>query len=379
MKRKIVVIMSVIMLGVTIGTFVCPNLETYANEETTNEAITLVDQDGIYVEYRGIAEYSKDSWIINIYVENNKDEDFYLSLNNTLVNGYRVPLSNNGSDIQAGSKYLSEPNFDLILDTEDLAAYGISKIENIKFDVDISTSMFGDEILNTPVDLEGINKEYTGELKEEQPGKEILNQDDVYVEYRGIAEYSKSSWIINLYVENNRESEIYVSLADTLVNGFSMKLSNNGINLPAHSKYLAEPNFDLIIDTEDLEAYGITSITDIKSNLQIRTSMFGDTISETKVNLNSEPDETNASDKPVETADESESEKDQSSTSSEHTDSSTIQRVQQALNDKGYTCGTADGIAGQKTKDAISAYESSVGITINGIITDELLQSLGLQ
>lgn len=90
-----------------------------------------------------------------------------------------------------------------------------------------------------------------------------------------------------MYVENNREREIYVSLADTLVNGFSMKLSNNGINLPAHSKYLAAPNFDLIIDTEDLEAYGITSITDIKSNLQIRTSMFGDTISETEVNLNS--------------------------------------------------------------------------------------------
>lgn len=247
MKRKIVAIISTIMLGVIIGSFVCPNLEAYANEETTNESKTLVDQDGIYVEYRGIAEYSK------------------------------------------------------------------------------------------------------------------------------------SSWIINLYVENNRDSEIYVSLADTLVNGFSMKLSNNGINLPAHSKYLAAPNFDLIIDTEDLEAYGITSITDIKSNLQIRTSMFGDTISETKVNLNSEPDETNASDKTVEAADESESEKDQSSTSSEYKDSNTIQRVQQALNDKGYACGTADGIAGQKTKDAISAYESSVGITVNGIITDELLQSLVLQ
>lgn len=61
------------------------------------------------------------------------------------------------------------------------------------------------------------------------------------------------------------------------------------------------------------------------------------------------------------------------------TDQETIKLVQSLLNCMGYACGTADGITGQKTKDAISAYESSVGITVNGIITDELLQSLGLQ
>ena len=281
------VIMSTIMLGVAMGRAVCTQQAVYANEENANDSTSLVDQDGIYVEYRGISEYSDSSWIINLYVENNRDTDFYLSLRNVLINGYKVSISNNGGNIQAGSKYLSETNFDLVLDTDNLTAYGICKIDNISFDVYISTSMFGDEILSVPIILENINKEFLGEVKDEQTGKEILNQDDVYVEYRGIAEYSKSSWIINLYVENNRESEIYVSLADTLVNGFSMKLSNNGINLPAHSKYLAAPNFDLIIDTEDLEAYGITSITDIKSNLQIRTSMFGDTISETEVNLNS--------------------------------------------------------------------------------------------
>lgn len=63
----------------------------------------------------------------------------------------------------------------------------------------------------------------------------------------------------------------------------------------------------------------------------------------------------------------------------EYTDQNTIKKVQQALNDKGYDCGTADGIAGQKTKNAINAYESASGITVNGIITDELLQSLGLK
>ena len=67
-----------------------------------------------------------------------------------------------------------------------------------------------------------------------------------------------------------------------------------------------------------------------------------------------------------------------STSSTEYTDVVTIKNVQQALNNKGYNCGTADGVAGQKTKDAISAYQSASGITVNGIITDELLQSLGL-
>lgn len=160
MKKKTMVIMSAIMLGAAMGSVACPQQEVYANEENANESTSLVDQDGIYVEYRGISEYSDSSWIINLYVENNRDTDFYLSLRNVLINGYKVSISNNGGNIQAGSKYLSEPNFDLVLDTDNLAAYGISQIDNISFDVYISTSMFGDEILSVPITLENINKEF---------------------------------------------------------------------------------------------------------------------------------------------------------------------------------------------------------------------------
>ena len=165
MKKITVVIMSTIMLGVAMGRAVCTQQAVYANEENANDSTSLVDQDGIYVEYRGISEYSDSSWIINLYVENNRDTDFYLSLRNVLINGYKVSISNNGGNIQAGSKYLSEPNFDLVLDTDNLTAYGICKIDNISFDVYISTSMFGDEILSVPIILENINKEFLGEVK----------------------------------------------------------------------------------------------------------------------------------------------------------------------------------------------------------------------
>lgn len=62
----------------------------------------------------------------------------------------------------------------------------------------------------------------------------------------------------------------------------------------------------------------------------------------------------------------------------EYKDATTIRIVQQALNDKGYNCGNPDGVAGGNTTTAITQYQTENGITANGLVTDELLQSLGV-
>lgn len=62
----------------------------------------------------------------------------------------------------------------------------------------------------------------------------------------------------------------------------------------------------------------------------------------------------------------------------EYKDATTIKIVQQTLNEAGYNCGTPDGLAGSKTVEAITAYQTAKGITVNGLVTDELLQSLGV-
>ena len=59
-------------------------------------------------------------------------------------------------------------------------------------------------------------------------------------------------------------------------------------------------------------------------------------------------------------------------------DSSVIKEVQQALNDAGFDCGTADGIAGKATAGAIMEYQKANGLTEDGEISDELLKSLGI-
>ena len=55
-----------------------------------------------------------------------------------------------------------------------------------------------------------------------------------------------------------------------------------------------------------------------------------------------------------------------------------VHRIQQALNDNGFDCGTADGIPGSKTAQAVSAFQTDRGMEVNGTITQEVAAALGV-
>ncbi len=61
---------------------------------------------------------------------------------------------------------------------------------------------------------------------------------------------------------------------------------------------------------------------------------------------------------------------------SEVIDKATIMKVQEALNNKGYDCGTADGIAGKKTKAALEKFQKDNQLTVDGTISKEVLKLL---
>ncbi len=69
---------------------------------------------------------------------------------------------------------------------------------------------------------------------------------------------------------------------------------------------------------------------------------------------------------------------DEMETPVEYTDKATVKKVQQALNDNGYACGTADGIAGKKTYAALENYQADHDLKVTGTITHETLVSLEL-
>ncbi|MCB1516211.1 MAG: SEL1-like repeat protein [Hyphomicrobiaceae bacterium] len=56
-----------------------------------------------------------------------------------------------------------------------------------------------------------------------------------------------------------------------------------------------------------------------------------------------------------------------------------IQKVQAALNKLGYDAGTADGLIGPKTRDAIGAFEEATGMSVSKEINPRLLAVLGSQ
>lgn len=59
-----------------------------------------------------------------------------------------------------------------------------------------------------------------------------------------------------------------------------------------------------------------------------------------------------------------------------YTDKAIVKIVQQTLNNSGYECGTPDGVAGNKTVEALKSYQKEKGINVNGVITDELLEEM---
>ena len=61
-----------------------------------------------------------------------------------------------------------------------------------------------------------------------------------------------------------------------------------------------------------------------------------------------------------------------------YTDQETVIKVQQALNDAGYNCGTPDGIAGNNTNQAIINFKAANGLDESSDITDALLEALGI-
>lgn len=56
----------------------------------------------------------------------------------------------------------------------------------------------------------------------------------------------------------------------------------------------------------------------------------------------------------------------------------TVKKVQRTLNRYGYSCGTADGVMGTKTKRALKRFQRDNELTADGIIGDETLTALGL-
>lgn len=67
-----------------------------------------------------------------------------------------------------------------------------------------------------------------------------------------------------------------------------------------------------------------------------------------------------------------------SSSSSSKTSASLIKKVQIALNKRGYSCGTPDGIMGKKTVAALKKFQKDKGLTVDGKIGPQVKKALNI-
>lgn len=58
---------------------------------------------------------------------------------------------------------------------------------------------------------------------------------------------------------------------------------------------------------------------------------------------------------------------------------SAVVELQQALNSKGYWCGSTDGIFGSKTYAAVIRFQSAAGLAVDGIVDPNTKKALGLR
>ena len=65
-------------------------------------------------------------------------------------------------------------------------------------------------------------------------------------------------------------------------------------------------------------------------------------------------------------------------TQTEYAPTPPLHPVQQALNDKGYDCGTPDGISGEKTRTALIQFQEDNNLTADGLIGEEVKTALGI-
>lgn len=72
----------------------------------------------------------------------------------------------------------------------------------------------------------------------------------------------------------------------------------------------------------------------------------------------------------------SSSSKSSGNSSSSKTSASLVKKVQIALNKRGYSCGTADGIMGSKTVAALKRFQRDKGLTVDGKIGPQVKKAL---
>ena len=296
------------------------------------------------------AEYTLDASdiILNMSIKNSYPNILTLKVQDAKVDDTTVAFQWDSSDYKAGTSFSSA--WYIMLEA-------LQEVNNTDFK-QLSFTMVG--TLNDGTQL--FKKEIT---IAREAFKSVMDEDD---EETSDSESTDSN---NVTPETTEE----VNEEESDAKSDSNKDSSDGIEerlsaLEENTKELEKKNEELESQYNDLK--------EENESLKKKNKKLKQQVKELKESQNESDTETTQEETTPADAEVTEAPTETTQPVTEYKDATTIRIVQQALNEAGYNCGTPDGLIGGKTTEAITAYQTAKGISVNGLVTDELLQSLGV-
>lgn len=344
MKKKIVKTM---LLGCMILSLSLSTSEISFAEEsieiTSKNSNTVIYEDNrtfISLEKCSYTEAASDI-ILSLTIQNDNPQILEIEFSDIIVDNSKIEMKfGNKDEYKAGEHFYSARYIAL----EDLEAINATKFDKLSFTVSGTfkdgTELFRDNVV--------IDKDSFISLFDEEDTSEEINTQNVESDSEATTTNTSDTDITSEDTELKSENETLKEKNSSLESE-NTELKEKVSSLEAENEDLKETNKKLKSSNKKLK----------KENEELKAAQ-NETVPEETPSAELEP--TEAPQEPV----------------TEYKDATTIRIVQQALNEAGYNCGNPDGVAGSKTSQAITSYQTAKGITVNGLVTDELLQSLGI-
>jgi hypothetical protein len=246
---------------------------TQAAEETSDVSIekqVLVDEKDIVIT---ATEYVTDSIMgdgIKVLLENNSDKDVMVGCDALIVNDYMI-TDLFASEVAAGKK----SNDTIYLSSSELDAAGIETVGKVEIYFRAYDPDSLDDIFKTDC-VEIKTSEYDNiDTEVDDSGEELYNDNGIRIVGKTVDENSFWGTAILLYIENNSEKNVGISVDDMSINGFMM------------SPYFSTTVYDgkkavddITIFDSDLEENEIESVEDVELKFHIYDNDSYDTIAD---------------------------------------------------------------------------------------------------
>lgn len=251
--------------------------EIVSNDDSASETATIEEQ--VLVEQEGVkitaVEYVQGGLFgdgIKLLVENNTSQNLTVGCDALIVNDYML------TDLFACSIAAGKQAYETLdLYTSELKKAGINNVGLIEAYFRVYDSDSWDNLFKTECITIKTSNYDTMDTSSDINGTELVNQDGVRIVGQYVDESSFWGAAVLLYIENNADKNVTISVDNMSVNGFMVT--------PYFSStvYSGKKSFDdITLMSSELEESGITSVDDIELSFKVYNPDTYETLFETE-------------------------------------------------------------------------------------------------